>query len=160
MAGFIFAYVVTENQVIELEDDWKELLELQYPDATKRFIGNIPKRNFLLPCESNSESEPLKGDFICYTCKQYLERNAMPPTGNQNDLQFLSIKKNPELQLSDLEEQLIAQNILFQKIILLPKSWMNVMKDTTVSIPIHSCDVLDTLTKHLRKQTDASLSVV
>ena len=149
-----------ENQVIELDNDWKESLEAQYPNALKKYIGDIPKTSYYLPCLKTEEPQILSGDFICFTCKRYLERNSMPPMCNQNNLQLVKIDGYPELHLSDLEEQLIARNILFQKLILLPKSRMNALKDKTVSVPINPSDVLETLTKLPRTPTDARLSVV
>merc|ERR1712096_475943 len=79
---------------------------------------------------------------------------------NQNNLQFVNIDDHPELKLSELEQQLVALNILFQKIVLLPKSRMNAMKDKTVSVPIAPSDVIDTLTKLPRTPADARLAVV
>ena len=97
---------------------------------------------------------------MCFTCKRYLERNSMPPMCNQNNLQLVNRNSHPELYLSELEQQLVARNILFQKLILLPKSRMNAMKDKIVSVPINPSDVLETLTKLPRTPTDARLAVV
>ena len=84
----------------------------------------------------------------------------MAPMCNQNNLQFVNVKSYPALQLSDLEQQLIALNILFQKIVLLPKSRMNALKDKIVSVPINPTDVVETLTKLPRTPAEAQLSVV
>ena len=149
-----------ENQVIELDDDWRESLEAQYPNALKKYIGDIPKTNFYLPCLRKDEPQLLNGNYMCFTCRRYLERNSMPPMCNQNNLQLVNRENHPELYLSELEQQLVARNILFQKLILLPKSRMNAMKDKIVSVPINPSDVLKTLTKLPRTPTDARLSVV
>ena len=50
---------------------------------------------------------------------------------NQNKLEFVNIEAHPELKLSELEQQLVARNLIFQKIVLLPKTRMNAMKDKT-----------------------------
>ena len=57
-------------------------------------------------------------------------------------------------------QQLIALNLIFQKIVLLPKSRWNAMKDQTVNVPIAPTDVIETLTKLPRTPSDAGLSVV
>ena len=149
-----------ENQVIELDDDWQESMEEQYPGSVSRFIGPIPLREVYIPSPHHKPSQLLTGDFVCPTCKRYMEKNNMPPMCNKNNLQLVDIKNHPELKLSELEQQLVALNILFQKIVLLPKSRMNAMKDKTVSVPIAPSDVVETLTKLPRTPTDARLAVV
>ena len=84
----------------------------------------------------------------------------MPPMCHLNNLQFVNIDHLPALKLSDLEQQLIALNILFQKIVLLPKSRMNALKDKIVSVPVNPSDVIETLTKLPRTPTEAQLSIV
>ena len=84
----------------------------------------------------------------------------MAPMSNQNGLQLISLKDHPELSLSELEQQLIAPNLIFQKIVLLPKSRWSAMKDKTVSVPISTSDVSETLTKLPRTPSDAQLAVV
>ena len=89
----------------------------------------------------------MEGHFVCHTCKKYLELNKMAPMSNQNNLQLVDVSNHPELKLSELEQQLIALNLIFQKIVLLPKSRWNAMKDKTVSVPISPSDITETLTK-------------
>ena len=149
-----------ENQVIELEENWQSDLDEQYPGSVAKMIGPIPKKEVYLPCHKNEEPKLMSSDYVCPTCKRYLERNAMPPMCNQNNLSFVNISDHPELNLSELEQQLIALNILFQKIVLLPKSRMNAMKDKTVSVPINPSDVVNTLSKLPRTPSDAGLAVV
>ena len=149
-----------ENQVIELDESWQDDMERQYPGSVAKLIGPIPTRKVYIPCHKSQEPQQLRSDYVCPTCKGYLERNAMPPMCNQNNLQLVNIDNRPELKLSELEQQLIALNILFQKIVLLPKSRMNAMKDKTVSIPINPSDVVNTLSKLPRTPSDAGLAVV
>ena len=149
-----------ENQVVELDEDWKESLENQYPGAVSKFIGPIPDRKVFVPCQRGEEPTELISNFTCFTCKKYLERNKMAPMCHQNNLNFVNIDDHPELKLSELEQQLIALNLIFQKIVLLPKSRMNAMKDRTVNVPISPTDVVETLTKLPRTPADARLAVV
>ena len=57
----------------------------------------------------------------------------------------LSLIPNKDVQLSELESNLIAKTILFQKIHLLPRSRMSACKDQLINIPISSEDVINTL---------------
>ena len=116
-------------QVVELEDDWQESLEKQYPGSTAKYIGTVPDLNHYLPCLKGETSQIQKSSFVCHTCKKYIEQNRMPPMSNQNNLQLVDVTNHSELKLSELEQQLIALNLIFQKIVLLPKSRMSAMKD-------------------------------
>ena len=55
---------------------------------------------------------------------------------------------DPDFQLSEIESNLIAQNIIFQKIFLLPKSRMSAVKDRLVNVPVGPADIINTV-KHL-----------
>ena len=149
-----------DNSVVELDDDWKEDQEQQFPGSISKFIGPIKKPQVYLPCSRLETPQLLSNDHVCFTCKKYLEKDAMAPMSNMNNLQLVDIQNHPELKLSELEQQLIALNLIFQKIVLLPKSRMNAMKDKTVSVPIATDDIKNTLTKLPRTPTDAKLSVV
>ena len=149
-----------ENQVVELDDDWQESMEQKYPGSVSKLIGSIPYQEVYLPCPTTEEPQQLTSNYVCHTCKKYLEKNAMAPMSNRNNLQLVDITDHPELRLSELEQQLVALNILFQKIVLLPKSRMSAMKDRTVSVPIAPSDVMQTLTKLPRTPADARLAVV
>ena len=48
---------------------------------------------------------------------------------NQNGLQLIDTENYPELDLKEVENQLVAPNLIFQKIKLLPKSRWNAMVD-------------------------------
>ena len=53
--------------------------------------------------------------YICHTCKETLSKGKMPCMSVKNGL-FLSPLADQELKMSEIENNLIAQNILFQKI--------------------------------------------
>ena len=56
---------------------------------------------------------------------------------NQNNLMIFDISNYPEFNLTELENCMIALNIIFQKVFRLPKSRWPAMKDRTVNIPIY-----------------------
>ena len=149
-----------ENSVLELHEDWQKEYEEQYPGSINKFIGTIPSQNFFIPCLKTETPQKLKSCFICHTCKNYVEKNKMPPLSNQNNLQLVDVSNHPELKLSELEQQLISLNLIFQKIVLLPKSRMSAMRDKTVSVPLSPADITETLTKLPRTPSDARLAIV
>ena len=61
------------------------------------------------------------------------------------------------LKLSELENNLIAKRIMFQKIYQLPKSRMAACKDHLINIPIGSDDVINTLSNLPRTPKEAGL---
>ena len=74
--------------------------------------------------------------YICLTCNGYIKRGKVPPMSNQNSLQLFNLEGYDELKLTELENSMIALNLIFQKIFRLPKSRNPAMKDRTVNIPI------------------------
>ena len=94
---------------------------------------------------------------ICTSCKLYISKGKMPPMSNQNNLQLLEICDYEELKLTELENSMIALNIIFQKIFKLPKSRWPAMKDKTVNIPIFEKDILSTIESLPRTPTSAGI---
>ena len=76
---------------------------------------------------------------------------------NQNSLQLFDLTGHEELRLTELENCLIALNIIFQKVFQLPKSRWPAMKDRTVNIPIFESDVLRTVESLPRTPTEAGI---
>ena len=66
------------------------------------------------------------------------------PMSAANGLQLIYVPD--DVKLTDLENNLIARKILFQKIYRLPKSRIGAVKDKIVNIPISEEDVDNTLT--------------
>ena len=64
---------------------------------------------------------------------------------------------DPELQLTELEANLIAKNIVFMKIYQLPKSRWTALKDKVINVPVNDDDVLNTITQLPRTPNEAGL---
>ena len=72
--------------------------------------------------------------FICHNCKLYICRNKMPKISSKNALQ---IYDRPDfLNLTEVENVLIAPRINFMKMIRLPRSRMPGIKDKIINVPI------------------------
>ena len=95
--------------------------------------------------------------FICLTCNNYLKKGKSPPLSNKNNLQLFDLSEHPELKLTELENCMIALNIIFQKVFQLPKSRWPAMKDRTVNIPIFESDVIDTIESLPRTPNEAGI---
>ena len=62
-----------------------------------------------------------------------------------------------ELLLSELEQCLIARNLLFMKMHQLPKSRMAGVKDRLVNVPVHEDDVMNTVESLPRTPKEAGI---
>ena len=92
--------------------------------------------------------------FLCSTCKSSLQKGNIPAMAVANSLQL----NHPDRPvLTQLENSLIAMNINFQKIVLLPKSRMAAGKGRMISIPIGPEDVMNTMKQMPRLPSEAGL---
>ena len=133
-----------ENSVTCLPLDFEENF-YDYPDIYHKAIGSIATRK-------------VDGHlYISHTCKSYITKNKLPPMSNQNGLELMDLKDYPELHLTELESCLIALNIIFQKVVLLPKSRWPATKDRIVNIPIFESDVIKTVESLPRTPSEAGI---
>ena len=95
--------------------------------------------------------------YICYTCKNYLSKKKIPPMCHKNNLQLFDISQYEELHLTELENAMIALNIIFQKVIKLPKSRWPATKDRIVNIPVFAEDVIESVKRSPRTPYSAGI---
>ena len=57
----------------------------------------------------------MKSAYVCKSCKKYLKNGKFPKLCVKNGLDIDKIE-DPELKLTELENNLIPRNIIFQKI--------------------------------------------
>ena len=95
--------------------------------------------------------------FVCLDCKNKLLKGRMPAMSHKNNLQLVNIDDMEELCLTELENCLIARNILFQKFVQLPKSRWTATKDRIVNIPIFEADILKTIETFPRTPDEAGI---
>ena len=88
-----------------------------------------------------------------------IQNNKLPKIHVSNGLQFDVVP--PELQLTDLEQQLIARSLLFMKVKkLLGYNRMKAMHDNVISVPIEETDVSKTVSALPRHPDDAKIVAV
>ena len=80
----------------------------------------------------------------------------VPPMSVCNGLDIIH-SDNPDLQLSELENNLIALRIMFQKIYYLLKSRWTGLKDRVINIPIEKESVMNTLKQLPRLPNESGL---
>ena len=94
--------------------------------------------------------------YVCKSCKRMLKIGKMPKLCVKNGLQVDCIE-NSDLKLTDLENNLIARNIIFQKVHKLPKSRWSGTHDRLVNVPVGPQDVLNTIEKLPRTPAEAGI---
>ena len=85
---------------------------------------------------------------ICKTCLVYLKRGKLPPSSVMNGLQLHDTDaqlKEQGLWLTELEGSLIAPNLLFEKIRLLPKSRWTGLQGQIVNVPVSDDSINHTI---------------
>ena len=133
------------NGVVKFSSDFEEEVSSNFKDIILKSIGKIQTTN------GRGTS------FICITCKNHISKGKVPPMSNQNNLQLFDLNPYEELQLTELENSMIALNILFQKIFKLPKSRWPAMKDKTINIPVYETDILNTIKSLPRTPKNAGI---
>ena len=88
-------------------------------------MGQILRKKMPIPVKEGSLHENI--DYACHSCSNYMAKGKMAPMSNQNSLQLINTDDYPEFDLKEVENQLVAPNLIFQKIKLLPKSRWNAM---------------------------------
>ena len=85
------------------------------------------------------------GYYICHTCKTTMKTGKMPSMSIKNGLYLTKIMEG--CLLTELENNLIAQNINFQYIYCLKKSRWAATKKQMISVPVSAEKVLNTIEK-------------
>ena len=159
--GPIFTCTVCEqdmflSNVVILTNEFKnEVREKDFELYLLAFKTDHPIEIWL--CSNPDETTERKCDsYICFTCKKHLKMGKLPPMAASNGLDIYPIE-DESIKLSELENNLIAKKIIFQKIFQLPKSRMAACKDRLINIPITSEDIINTLQCLPRTPKEAGL---
>ena len=139
-----------ENGVTKITDDFKQSITSKKPLF---YINCIPKEeevNIIL----NGSGEK-SGSYICQTCKKAMSTGKVPSMSIRNGLHLTHIDQ--DCQLTELENNLIAQNINFQYIFHLKKSRWAATKKQMISVPVAVDKVLNTIHQLPRLPREAGL---
>ena len=106
--------------------------------------------------ETTSTYQIDQTNYICRGCNLAMLRGKMPKMCANNGLN-VDVLPDQSLQLSELENNLIALNIVFQKIHLKPKSRWSGTHDRLVNVPIGEQDIMNTVQQLPRSPVDACI---
>ena len=96
-------------------------------------------RNTTLPVPYKNNILKIGSIFICNNCYKYLNLGKLPPSSVKNSLELYETDaelKKQDLWLTELEGSLIAQNLLFEKIMPLPTSRWTGLNGKVINVPI------------------------
>ena len=123
--------------------------------VTKHLQEKIKEKNEEMTTCLMGYRSPDGNIYICSTCRDTLSAGRMPPMAVANGLAVTDLPAKYEL--TELENNMIAQNINFQKIILLPKSRWAAGKGRMVSVPVGVQDIMNTVKQVPRLPEEAGL---
>ena len=141
-----------ENQVEEISDTIIEQIDKVDPGIREECIDE----EIQVDLGRNKAGNEIKSSYLCKSCKWYLIRGRMPKLCTKNGLRIDRIE-DEDLKLTELENNLIARNIIFQKIHKLPKSRWSGTHDRLINVPVRSDDVLNTVNSLPRTPAEAGI---
>ena len=144
------ARMLYENGVTKFSWKFKEAMHNKNPG----FYSSCISEEILVNITFNGSTEKT-GHYICHTCKTAMKSGKKPSMAVTNGLQLAKIEEG--CHLTELENNLIAQNINFQYIYCLPKSRWAATKKQMISVPVTSDTVLNTVQQLPRMPREAGL---
>ena len=139
----------------------QRLFENGVTAITEKFKEEVTKKRpgLFQECIDKEEIIHIHGkksySYLCHTCQNTMKKGQVPCMSVKNGLILRPL--NQDSKLSEVENNLIAQSIIFQKIFLLPKSRMSAVKDKLVNVPVGASDVLNTIQHIPRTPKEAGL---
>ena len=96
--------------------------------------------------------------IFCHDCHMKINKEKLPTIHTSNGLELEDVPD--DLKIKDLEQQLIALVLVFQKIKKLPKSRMHANFDRVITVPIEPETVRKTVHQLPRQPEDANIVAV
>ena len=140
------------HQVEKMTDTLKDAIDAVDPDIREKYIDE----EIIVDLGKDEYGKENKYPYLCKSCKNYLKKGKLPKLCTYNGLGIDPLG-NPEIKLSELENNLIARNIIFQKIHKLPKSRWSGTHDRLVNVPVGPQDVLNTIESLPRTPAEAGI---
>ena len=139
-----------ENGVTKITNDFKQAINRKKPQFYRTCISKEEYVDITL-----NGSGGKSGSYICQTCKTAMNAGKIPSMSIKNGLYLTPIEQ--DCQLTELENNLIAQNINFQYIFYLKKSRWAATKKQMISVPVAVDKVLNTIHQLPRLPREAGL---
>jgi hypothetical protein len=136
MLGDIFVCSSCERELFESNvdtiDGLKEKVEKKKPGLFRKCIPRLkPQAKLTLTIDGKKTEH----HYICKACKDHMLKGKMPPMCAENGLRKTPIV-DEEMKLTELERNMIARRVLFQKMVQLPKTRWTGLKDKVINIPV------------------------
>ena len=145
-----------DNSVINLtRSKYLENLETRHPGLFDKAVGSLDE-DLKVTLDQESFKKGENYHYLCKYCKDKLWEGKIPPISHRNKLQTYKgeklsfanqdMEKYKDLELTELEQCLIARSLLFMKMRKLPGGErMKAVRDRLVNVPINENDIFDTL---------------
>ena len=149
-----------EHQVTEVDiESFREKTDEKYPELFSQCITFYSKSSASKDKPKSISSFDIdKKNFICRGCKISMGKGKMPKLCVSNSL---TVDRFPDnLKLTELENNLIAKIIIFQKLHKKPKSRWSGTHDRLVNVPIGDQDILNTVNNLPRTPSEAGIIIV
>ena len=146
-----------ESDVEALTEEIEVTIKEKTPGLFEKCIPDPARTKPQIIIKENGKTVPgiLPEYYICKSCKRSLLSGKIPKLSSTNNLQVDDIP--PGMELSELEANMIAKSLIFQKIHKKPKSRWAGTHDRMINIPIYDEDILRTVEKLPRTPTEASI---
>ena len=141
-----------ENQVEKITDELRAKIDNVDPEIRAQCI----EEEVQVDLGRDEYGIEIEFSYLCKSCKLSLNRGKMPKLCTKNGLK-IDVIEDEELRLTELENNLIARNIIFQKIHKLPKSRWSGTHDRLINVPVGPNDVLNTIENLPRTPAEAGI---
>ena len=158
MLADIFVCSSCERELFEQNvtkiDGLEEKVEKKKPGLFRKCIPRLKPEALV---KLDIDGKVTAHHYICHACKDHmLKKGKMPPMCAENGLYKMPIV-GPEMKLTELERNMIARRIVFQKLLVKPKTRWTGMFDKVVNIPVAPESVTNTLTMLPKTPDEAGL---
>ena len=140
--------------VVELTEKLEDMIK----EKSFELYRNVLQNKVVISLHIKKAGQEIedKKTYVCKTCRIALLKGKLPSMSTANNLHLIELK-DKELKLTEIENNLIAQRILFQKVYQLPKSRIAACKDKLINIPISPEDVINSVSRLPRTPSEAGL---
>ena len=138
---------------------WKWQVEVLFEKQIKKLVQKCGQSFFENEILMGKQTvEELEHGVFCTNCVRYVRNKKVPKIHVSNDLELDEYFE--ELDLTDVEEQLIAMDLIFMKIKELPTRRCNAIVDKCVNVPLNPEDIKKTVESLPRPPDEAGLVAV
>ena len=141
-----------EHQVEIYDDKLREIINATDPEIIKECIDE----EIEVDLGRDASQNQIKYVYLCKSCLRSLKKGKFPKMCVKNGL-YVDDIDDEDLKLTELENNLIARNIIFQKIHKMPKSRWHGTHDRLINVPVSPQDVLNTVENLPRTPAEAGI---